>query len=557
MRSPVWELGGRSRAGPLFRGCLDASPPANVCELTLVRTGIVTVEKEQEETMKVRLGIDVACRAEHQASLAGADGEFVWSGWRFTSTPAALEALWAKIPPDSEVQVVMEPTRNAWAPLAAWLGGQGAEVVLVAPEQSSDLRNYYNKHAKTDKLDSRVLARLPLLHPEGLTPHSGPTPADPLRRAVRRRTKLVKARTAAFQRLDALVELLGPSWADVLGTGNYSKTALVVLERYGDPGALKRAGLRRLTDLMIKTSKGAWRGDKAAELLVAVDESLALWAKGGLDFAELGLDIAGEVRVVRSIQAEITDLETRIAVLFAAADRHVESKATEAEVTSNDEPSAKSVSAEPGSAGTRSDENATKVESRGIVASIPTLGRTLGAGILGRFGDFDRFDSLAGVRSFTGLVPKVDQSGTSGGHGGPTKSGDPGLREALFLAADQLRRVDPTIAARYHRLVVDQGKHHDSALCSLGAVLATRIAACWRRREHYVLRDTDGRVITEEEGRAIVAERFKISDEVRQARRRVTRAKTLKNGTGGRKKESTKAAPAPGPSSTEPIEKAA
>ena len=75
--------------------------------------------------MKVRLGIDVACRADHQASLAGADGEFLWSGWRFRTTPADLEALWAKLPAGAEVQVVMEPTRNAWVPLAAWFTRSG------------------------------------------------------------------------------------------------------------------------------------------------------------------------------------------------------------------------------------------------------------------------------------------------------------------------------------------------------------------------------------------------------------------------------------------------
>ena len=117
----------------------------------------------------------MACRADHQASLADAAGEFVWSGWRFRTTPGDLEALWAKLPAGAAVEVVVEPTRNAWVPLAAWLTARGAEVVLVAPEQSADLRHYYNKHTKTDRLDSRVLARLPLLHPEGLVAHDGPT----------------------------------------------------------------------------------------------------------------------------------------------------------------------------------------------------------------------------------------------------------------------------------------------------------------------------------------------------------------------------------------------
>jgi transposase len=62
------------------------------------------------------------------------------------------------------VLVVMEPTRNAWVPLAAWFRRRGATVVLVPAEQSADLRAYYAKHTKTDRLDAELLARLPLLH---------------------------------------------------------------------------------------------------------------------------------------------------------------------------------------------------------------------------------------------------------------------------------------------------------------------------------------------------------------------------------------------------------
>lgn len=59
------------------------------------------------------------------------------------------------------------------------------------------------------------------------------------------------------------------------------------------------------------------------------------------------------------------------------------------------------------------------------------------------------------------------QSGLTDGPHGLTKAGDPGLRRALYLAADQARKVDPTLAERYHRLVVKEGKHHVSALCSI------------------------------------------------------------------------------------------
>ena len=115
--------------------------------------------------MKVRLGIDIACRAAHRAACADETGRIVWSGHRFSTRAEELQALWARLPGDAaEVLVVMEPTRNAWVPLAAWFRRRGATVVLVPSEQSADLRAYYAKHAKTDRLDAELLARLPLLH---------------------------------------------------------------------------------------------------------------------------------------------------------------------------------------------------------------------------------------------------------------------------------------------------------------------------------------------------------------------------------------------------------
>jgi len=114
----------------------------------------------------------------------------------------------------------MEPTRNAWVPLAAWFRRRGAHVVLVSAERSSDLRAYYAKHTKSDRLDSVLLARLPMLHPEGLHPERGLGPGDPLRRATKLHSTLVKRRTTSLARLDALLEILGPGWHAVTEAGN-------------------------------------------------------------------------------------------------------------------------------------------------------------------------------------------------------------------------------------------------------------------------------------------------------------------------------------------------
>ena len=456
--------------------------------------------------VEVRLGIDVACTAKHQASLADEAGRFLWQGWKFTTAVAELEVLWDKIPDGVDVVVVMEPTRNAWVPLAAWLRAKGARVSVVPPEQSADLRDYYNKHTKTDRLDSKMLARMPMLHPDGLREMDDLGPADALKRAVRHRSSLQKKRVACAMRIDALLELMGPHWLDVFGTAKYNKTAVAVLERYASPHALKRLGRSRLTKFVIRHSRGAFREAKADQLLAAADETLALWADGGLDFEELAEDIAIEARQIKALDAEIAELDDRCAHLYEQKDPNQ------------------------------------------IIASAPGVGPILAAGILGRFGDLNRFHSLAGVRAFTGLIPSIDQSGISDVKSGITKKGDPGLRLALFLAAEHARKIDPTLAAKYHRLFVEQGKHHNSAICSLAAVLATRIAACWRNGERYQLRDVDGTPISEQLGREICATRYKIDPAVRRKRsqRQADQRRTAKR-RADRDRKKSQSAPVTGP----------
>jgi transposase len=431
--------------------------------------------------MALTLGIDVAVRAVHQATLTR-DGATVWRGRKFSTRPTELERLWSDLDlaDPGGLTVVVEPTRNAWIVLAEWFRRRGARVVMVPTTQSADLRKYYSKHAKNDRIDSELLARLPLVHPEGLREYSGQGPADPLRRLVKQRSTMVKRRVAVYSRLDALVELLGPAWYAVLGS-NYGIAALEFLARYADPNAVIRLGQGRLSRFLIARSRGGWRENHAAGLIVAAKETLALWGADGMNFAELADDIAHEAEQALFLTRQIKQIDERVANLYADADPD------------------------------------------GIVASAPGVGPVISAVIAGRIGDPHRFTSLAAIRAYTGLVPKVSQSGVSKVESSITKAGDPLLREMLCTAADQARKVDPQIAAKYQRLMTGD-RHHDSAICHLATLLVTRIATCMRNRQPYALRDVDGTPISEAEGRVIVKERYQIEprsrDHIRHQRMR-------------------------------------
>lgn len=456
--------------------------------------------------MALTLGIDVACRAAHQATLAR-DGLAVWRGRKFTTRPEELEKLWSDLDltDPGELTVVVEPTRNAWIVLAAWFRRRGAKVVMVPTTQSADLRKYYSKHTKNDRLDSEVLAKLPLLHPEGLREFTGPGSADPLRRLVKQRSTMVKRRTAVYARIDALLELLGPAWYAVLGS-DYGRAALEFLSRYADPHAVLRLGRARLSRFLQSRSRGQY-GDAPTEgLIAAAKQTLALWGEDGMDFAELAADIAAEAEQAMFLTSQIKELDLRIANLYAEAD--------------------------PDS----------------IVASAPGVGPVTSGIIAGRIGDPHRFTSLAAVRAYSGLIPKTAQSGTNDPELGITKAGDPLLREALYVAADHARKVDPQLAAKYVRLMSGD-RHYESAICHLATNLLTRIAACWRQNQPYVLRDVDGREITEAEGRQIVKERYQLDPRHRDnaAHKRMHQRRKQ---TAGRESQKSQSAPTSRPATT-------
>jgi len=62
--------------------------------------GVTDNANKGVHTVILRLGIDIAVRAPHQASLADERGQLIWSGHRFRTTAAALEVLWERLPHD-------------------------------------------------------------------------------------------------------------------------------------------------------------------------------------------------------------------------------------------------------------------------------------------------------------------------------------------------------------------------------------------------------------------------------------------------------------------------
>lgn len=440
--------------------------------------------------MKRLLGIDLAITAESRACVTDETGTVLHQR-RFRIRRNELEALYLEasegMGEEDVLQVVMEPTSSSWVAPTAFFQSKGASVHLVPPPQASDLRRYYSKHVKNDRIDAKLLARLPLLHPEGLHEAQVPHGArGTLRRVVQRRGKLIRELAQHRQRVRSLLNGAMPGMNEVLGE-DLGKGAMRLLGRHGSPQAMVRLGKTRMAALLAKATRGQWDELKAEQVLAVARAAMDLWqGLDGCDFSGLAEDLACEARIINQLEAEVKKLDGRAAALLSDIDP---------------------------------DE---------LHLSMPGFGPRTATTVAGRLGDPARFANSAAVRSFIGMIPGTDQSGEREGRPKLTKSGDRLLRTALFLAADAARKEDPQLARIYHSQIVDKGNHPTKAQCAVATALGSRLAAVLREGRPYVVRDVDGAAVEPQDARKIIAERYTVLPEIRAARRRLRRAQLAK-----------------------------
>jgi transposase len=180
-------------------------------------------------------------------------------------------------------------------------------------------------------------------------------------------------------------------------------TDLVVLRRWSDPDALVKLGVRRLTAVIEKTSKGHQGIERAQQWITAAEASLELYAgHRAVPFADLAAEIATEVRLLRAVQAELA------------------AHATERESYYR------------------------WVDPVGLARSLPGVADVGGPALVAVIGDPTRFRQGKQFRSFTGLVPKASETGATDRKGqAMSKAGSSLPRTTLVCAADNVRRVDP------------------------------------------------------------------------------------------------------------------
>jgi transposase len=132
--------------------------------------------------------------------------------------------------------------------------------------------------------------------------------------------------------------------------------------------------------------------------------------------------------------------------------------------------------------------NAVDKKLHSLLMSIPGIGVTIATTLIVELGDITRFPNGNCLVAFTGLDPRVKQSGIGLHHNTHlTKRGSPNLRRSLFLAASIAQRCDKELKTYYEKKR-GEGKFYKEATVANARKLLYRVYAVWKRGTPFVVR---------------------------------------------------------------------
>lgn len=299
------------------------------------------------------------------------------------------------------------------------------------------IADLYPGEAKTDAKDAFIIADAARAMPHTLRSIDldDATIAE-LQMIVGFDDDLAAEATRLSNRLRGLFTQIHPHLERVLGPRMQHPAVLRLLDQFGSPAQIRKAGRRRLVTL-IRPQAPRMAERLIDDVFTALDEQTVVVP--GTDAAALIVP-----SLASSLQAVLDQrklLAHRIEELLEA---HPLSK---------------------------------------VLMSMPGIGIRTGARILIDVGDGTRFPNAAHLAAYAGLAPATRSSGTSIRGEQPSRRGNKQLKRAFFLSAFAAL-ADPT-SRTYYDKKIRQGKHHTQAVLCLARRRADVLFAMLRDGTFY------------------------------------------------------------------------
>lgn len=445
--------------------------------------------------MSIRnVGIDLGITSLHKAAILNSEGRQMGKLISFDSSLEGYNRLLEASLPGKDTQTklkfIMEPTSTSWIALSAYLISQGHEVYLIKPQKSADLRRFYHRHIKSDRIDAKAIAKLPIVDPEGLNPLqiSGPDTYS-LYRLSLEREQLARENEGDKKRIKAIFNMAIPQLFQTMGSWQFSLGAMALLKEYANPFEVVKLGLDRLREFLEKHNHGSLDPTLPQKVFEACQSACRLYgqlqAKGPLpfDYEQIQKEVRRKVDMIQYRQELMKQIEKDLGAYYA------------------------------------------KVDPQGALQSVKGFGLIIASALIGALGNVTRFPNAKAIVSYCGLAPRKKQSGNTDRQGMPlTKTGKRIIKKYLHLAGEVARQWDPQLANIYFRLR-RAGKPHPKAMGAISAHMATRAYAILKKvyqtqpkevneknaeKIQYELRDPNGNPISAKKAREMIQQEYQV-----------------------------------------------
>ena len=363
----------------------------------------------------IYVGIDIA-KTNHYASIVDySTGEVIENPFLVTNNKQGFDLLYSKIKDFDKEKVLigLESTAHYGNNLIFYFHKKQFKLGIINPIQTATLRKTRIRKVKNDKVDSMLICEALSLEYYNLLSDYDIELLE-IKSLCRFRKELKDKASDAKIQLKTYVDQLFPELNGFFKDNIDIKTAHELLKLYQSPEDISNINLTKLSNLLIKNSRGKYDKSRAIELKQLATNSV------GINNNALCIQIKMTIELIELLESQIKDIEKQVSEFIKKSDN--------------------------------------------VITSIPGIADTTAAIIISEIGDINRFNNPGQVLAFAGLDPSVKQSGNfNASSTRMSKRGSSLLRYALILAANNVQLNTKTFNDYYNTKRL-QGKLHYNAL---------------------------------------------------------------------------------------------